>query len=268
MADKALLVGINEYPGAPLAGCLNDVVDMAHFITELCGFDPLNVRMLTDLRATTSEILKRLDWLVDNLHPGDRILFQYSGHGAQMASRSPAGEVDGLDEVICPVDFDWTNEHAIRDDQFHEIFDRIPAGVQAIWVSDSCHSGDLVRDPGGLGGRRARRLVPPTDLGWRIEAAQKVGMTAKGIGVHALPNIVLISGCKSDQTSADASFGGRANGALTYFLLNALKAPGGQTTALKKLVPDVVTALKRASYDQTPQLEGPEGLLNQTWFRK
>ncbi|MFA6233844.1 MAG: caspase family protein, partial [Bacteroidota bacterium] len=90
MADKALLVGINKYPGAPLSGCVNDDLDMAHFVTlaEKCGFDPKTVRLLTDERATTKEILSRLDWLVSDLAPGDRILFQYSGHGAQVATRS------------------------------------------------------------------------------------------------------------------------------------------------------------------------------------
>ena len=101
MADKALLVGINSYSGAPLAGCLNDVEDMARFITGKCGFDPAAVRLLTDARATTDAIKERLYWLVEGLKAGDRILFQFSGHGAQVPTRDKKGEIDGLDEVIC-----------------------------------------------------------------------------------------------------------------------------------------------------------------------
>lgn len=261
--DKALLVGINKYPGAPLAGCINDVLDMAHFITVHCGFNPKTIRLLTDERATTAEILARLDWLVSDLRPGDRILFHYSGHGAQMATRDKKGEVDGLDEVICPVDFDWSDARTIRDKQFHTIFDRIPAGVTAVWISDSCHSGDLEKDAGGLGGRSSKHLVPPADLGWRIEAAKLAGFHPWNpqTPVHpSIPNIVLVAGCKSDQTSADASFAGRANGALTYFLLKSLEAPDGLTTPLNVLIPRMVDALKSSSYEQTPQLEGPANL--------
>ena len=270
MADRALLVGINKYSGSPLAGCVNDVLDMAHFITDHCGFDPKAVRLLTDERATTKEILDRLDWLVTGLKVGDRILFHFSGHGCQLATRDKAGEVDGLDEAVCPRDFDWSDTHAIRDKQFHEIFDRIPEGVQSIWISDSCHSGDLSKDSDGLGGRTAKHLVPPDDLGWRIEAAHRSGFKALGIGAVAqsLPNIVLISGCKADQTSADARFGGRANGALTYFLLQALGISDGTLTPLNILVPKIVESLKGASYTQTPQLEGPDSLLSGTFFHK
>ena len=51
--DRALLVGINAYPGAPLAGCLNDVTDMATFLTSKSGFAADSIRLLTDSRATT-----------------------------------------------------------------------------------------------------------------------------------------------------------------------------------------------------------------------
>lgn len=103
--DKALLVGINSYPTAPLRGCVNDVVDAAKFISEKCGFSSQNVRLLTDDRATTQAIIDRLNWLVDGAKAGDRLYFHYSGHGAQMATRDHAGELDGLDEVICPPEF-------------------------------------------------------------------------------------------------------------------------------------------------------------------
>ena len=53
-------------------------------------------------------------------------------------------------------------------------------------------------------------------------------------------------------------FGGRYNGALTYFLLQALKTPVGPAEQLTRLVPDVVARLKHNGYDQTPQLRGPD----------
>jgi hypothetical protein len=146
--DKALLVGINRYPAAPLRGCVNDVTDLAQFLVDSCGFAMGDVRLIADERATKTEITDRLNWLVDGAKPGDRLFFHFSGHGTQMATRDHQGEIDGLDEVICPVDFDWTDDHVIRDKDFRRVFGSIPEGCQFVWVSDSCHSGDLERVEG------------------------------------------------------------------------------------------------------------------------
>ncbi len=53
--NKAVLVGINEYPGCPLEGCVNDVSDMAQFLTSKCGFAPRDIRLVTDAQATTGQ---------------------------------------------------------------------------------------------------------------------------------------------------------------------------------------------------------------------
>lgn len=265
--DKALLVGINKYPGAPLRGCVNDVTDAAKLITDKTGigFDPKNVRLLTDARATTAAIKERLQWLVTGLKPGDRILFWYSGHGAQVASRAKSGEVDGLDEVICPVDFDWSDAHLIKDKQFHQFFGSVPEGVKAFWVSDSCHSGDLTRDAGGLGGRLSRAMPMPEDIQWRNDVAKDAGMKPKALGPQDLPNIVLISGCQSNQTSADATFAKRANGALSYYLLRELKERPAQ--GMSDTITKVRQALVKNRFSQVPQLEGPAPLLTKPFLK-
>ena len=52
--NKALLVGINNYPTAPLRGCINDVTDMASFLVDKCGFQKGEIRLLVDV----SKLLK------------------------------------------------------------------------------------------------------------------------------------------------------------------------------------------------------------------
>ncbi len=218
--DRALLVGIIKYPGNALYGCVNDITDMANFLKDKCGFAMNSIRLLTDARATKAAIVERLNLLVNGARPGDRLVFHYSGHGAQMPTRNPAAEVDKLDEVICPVDFDWSDEHAIRDKDFYKIFATVPDGVEFIWISDSCHSGDLTREfPKLKPDHYHKTIMPPEDINWRLQTAReligkkstKIQTTTLARAVKEL-NVALISGCKSDETSADAQFNKKANG--------------------------------------------------------
>ena len=104
MANKrALLVGINAYPTAPLRGCVNDVTEMKKVLQDLYGFQ--DITMLTDAAATTRAIMDALQKLVAGAAPGDILYFHYSGHGSQYPNNSGTDiEPDGLDEIICPVD--------------------------------------------------------------------------------------------------------------------------------------------------------------------
>ena len=269
--DRALLVGINAYPGAPLAGCVNDVTDMAAFLTAKCGFTADSIRLLTDDRATTEGILERLNWLLGGLTAGDRVMFHYSGHGTQVAQRNDSGSVNSLDDAICPVDFDWTEPHMILGKQFKQLFANIPQGVEFVWVSDSCHSGDLDRNLPGKGGSpvRQRFLVPPADVAWRaIAAIENRIAPADFIDATDGLNLALVSACKSDQTAADATFDGRPNGALTYFLLQTLDAPGSLAKPLTAVVSTVRAALKKAHYAQEPQMAGAKDIMGKAFLAK
>lgn len=265
MADKALLIGINNYPQAPLAGCVNDIHDVANFLVQKYNFKHSQVRLLVDGRATTKNILSRLDWLVSNLHAGDRVLFDYSGHGAQFAGRGSDNEVDKLNEVVCPVDFDWSEEKMISDKQFHEIFSRIPAGVKFNWISDSCHSGSLTRDlpPPGAPKNCPRMYPVPLDMHWRLMVADEKkilnhkmskNLDKGSYGIAGALNVGFISGCKSDQTSADTVINGRPCGALTHYFLKALD--GMLDQPLKVITSAVAKSLQIDRYSQIPQAEG------------
>lgn len=255
MTDRALLVGINKYPGAPLYGCVNDITDMATYLMASCKFAPTAIKSLKDSAATTTAILSGLQWLVTGAKAGDRLFFHYSGHGAQVPTKTPAGEVDGLDEVICPVDFDWSDRRLIRDKQFRTLFSTIPAGIEFVWLSDSCHSGDLSK--GLLPPKMNRRVMPLPGEGHPIHGdlakARAVHRTKKAAAPVAF-NGALISGCKSDQTSADAYINGRYNGACTYYLLQELrKTPKAK---LSDVVARMDASIKAAGYDQIPGIEG------------
>jgi len=179
-----------------------------------------------------------------------------------MPTRNEAGEVDRLDEVICPVDFDWSDAHVIRDKDFHQLFASVADGVEFVWVSDSCHSGDLSKEM-PLPDTIPKTFPVPPDIDWRIQIAlEKEQITPLTITRSASGDHVgLIAGCKSNQTSADAVFEGRANGALTYFLLKELSNSDGLKKRLMDLIISVREALAAKRYSQEPQVEGDDAIL-------
>jgi hypothetical protein len=262
--NRALLVGINRYPNAPLHGCVNDVTDIADFIVKVCGFSEEDVRLLVDDRATTDAIRERLGWLVGGVRPGDRLLFHYSGHGTQMAPRNRAGTVTSLHDAICPVDFDFTLAHALTDDDFRAIFAGVPQGTEFNWVSDSCNSGDLAR---AIVRGTPRSYPVPADIQWHIVTAKKNRMEAPGFrsAVEHLSG-ALIAGCRSDQTSADADFNEKPNGAFTYFLLQALREPKGLSEPLAALVERTTRLLDENGYAQQPQLQGDPRIVSTSFL--
>ena len=67
MKNKALLVGINKYPDPrnELRGCINDILDMEHFISETNKvYAKENIKKLIDRNATKKEIVSQIKWLV------------------------------------------------------------------------------------------------------------------------------------------------------------------------------------------------------------
>ncbi len=257
---KALLVGIN-YPGTPhaLRGCVNDVMEMSQLLSSKYGFEAKNKRMLTDASATTKNILDRLEWLVADAKEGDVLYFHYSGHGSQFIDQDYDSdyEPDGKDEILCPIDLDWRT-NIITDDDLRRIFNKVPEGVNLTIVLDCCHSGSGI-DSGEAyetsrsfdiisGPNKNRYLAPPCDI------------LNRGIGLDLKPRDkpiqdtagVLISGCQSDQTSADAWIHNKYMGAATYYLIETLKTQNGY----KKIVEEMNAHMKNRGYTQRPQLNG------------
>jgi hypothetical protein len=162
---RAILVGINNYPDPAnrLEGCVNDVYLMSAVLQE-SGFNPDDIRVVLDERATAAAIRERLDWLLYDVRGGDQRFFFYSGHGAQLPGYGSDGRVDRLHSCLVPHDFAWTGETAITDDQFDDYYSQLPYDVRLVIVLDCCYSGGMVRG----GGARVRGLNPPDDIRHRL----------------------------------------------------------------------------------------------------
>ena len=250
MKNKALLVGINKYPDPrnELRGCINDILDMEHFISEKNNvYAKENIKKLTDREATKKGIITQIEWLLEGAQPGDQLLFHYSGHGAQAPTLTQQLEKDGLDEIICPYDFNGSNETALRDKEFAQLFASIPKGVHFVWISDSCHAEDLSRDPFANGEKQYRFFNGP-----RV-SVETVTNTASAITTPL--NGALLSACESHELSADAYINKRFNGAFTYYLLKNLNLYGDSKN-IQTIIEYVNIDLAKNGYDQSPQSEG------------
>lgn len=280
---KALLVGIN-YPKTQYAlrGCINDILSVNQALVQHLGFDdPKLIRMLTDDSATTDNIIERLNWLVDGAKPGDVLFFGFSGHGSQIPATNYENnyELDGLDECICPIDMNWRDK-MITDKTLKKIFQKVPKGVNLTVVLDCCHSGDGLRDfepplelrDDMFGPTRTRVLRMPVDIGNR---AYGLELDVKPRAVQD-PNIIpveeqtglLISGCKSNETSADAWIqkANKFQGALTYSMLQLLER-ANYHMSYRQLVEQLNCTLHDSGFSQHPELNGPSSLFDKTFLQ-
>jgi hypothetical protein len=275
-SKKAFLVGINRYPDPrnTLKGCVNDVLLIAKTLKEQYGFANQDVRLLTDQRATTSAIRTGLEQLVADAKPGDSLVFHYSGHGTQVRDVHGDELSDNLDEIICPYDLDWDNP--FTDDDMAEICKRVPKVALFTVILDCCHSGTGLREYLNPDLPIRYKFIPaPVEIRHRSESRienrgidRSLTMTGpdKGLGVKKFglsiskTNAVLIAGCRSDQTSADAWIDGDYHGALTYYLWWSLRAANWATT-YRKLLTITGEEMSSHNFEQVPQLEGPTKLL-------
>lgn len=264
MAKKALLVGINDYQGiSDLRGCINDVTNMRDILKSHLRFTNRDIRVLVDNRATKDNIIARLEYMVRKAKTGDFLVFHFSGHGSQIRDRDGDELKDQMDELICPYDMNWDGTF-ITDDTLNNIFTKLPKGVLLEVFLDCCHSGTGLRDvslgrPPELGPEHPtlpRYLPPPIDIACRLEGDEddmKAERTFSGAGRSTVHHI-LWSGCKANQTSADAYINNSYNGAFTYYFCKHMRTSGGGISR-KELLRRVRQSLYNGGYSQIPQLE-------------
>ena len=229
---RALLIG-NNYPGSscPLAGCVNDVTDVRGFLVDVKGWAAGDVDLKTE--ATKLTIVQSLSALaLASWTQGlDVVYIHYSGHGTQVRDAN-GDEADGLDEAICPADFERAG--MVTDDFLNGIMCRsFNPRTKVRVVFDACHSGSCL------------------DLAFTC-AGGGTKATQDRHAKRAAGDVQLLSGCRDAQTSADAAYGGRPAGALTNSLLRVLR-DRPDATALQVL-DGVHAGLRAESADQFPLL--------------
>jgi metacaspase-1 len=276
MKKQALLVGINDYQGInDLQGCINDVTNVRSILKTFFGFSNSEIRVLTDSRATKKNILSRLGKMVKSAVNGDYLIFQFSGHGSQIRDREGDELSDHMDELICPYDMNW-DDGFISDDTLREILQELKKGVRMEILLDSCHSGTGTREivPDLTSGQlyctsvRNRYMAPPVDIECRYLGDEDLLKPARSFRTdrEIIMNHVLWTGCRDNQTSADAMIDGHYNGAFSYYFCKHVRESGGNISRADLLF-RVRNSLKYNKYDQVPQLECKESFRSGNIFK-
>lgn len=224
----SLHIGLNRvdpkhYAGwdGQLGACEFDANDMKA-IAETGGFQ---TQVLLTAEATADAVLAAIEAAAGELVEGDLFFCSYSGHGGQVPDRNN-DEHDRSDETWVAFD------REIVDDELYALWGKFARGVRILVLSDSCHSGSVVRgidalvpDPVSTKERAAQqsptyRALPRDvmiatyranktmydDIQDRVPGSEKADPDA---------TVILISGCRDDQLSLD----GFSNGLFTENLL-------------------------------------------------
>jgi len=283
---KALFIGINYFgTQAELKGCINDVQNVSTLVCKRFGFN--NCLYLTDdqqdpnKKPTYDNIVNAMRWLVQDAKPGDSLFFHYSGHGGT-AKDSETDEIDGFDETILPLDYNQKGQ-IVDDVIYANLVQPLPKGCRLTAVFDSCHSGTVMDLPYTY---QCDGQVEVIENDVRKEIFKKainvVGSLIQGdpagiatalMGIfdgslsqassntnqqeviqkrqHAA-DVIQLSGCRDNQTSADASINNVSTGAMSYALITVLSQ--NQNISYSQLLTQIRQIMNQKHFSQVPQL--------------
>jgi len=243
----ALHIGLNRvdpkhYQGwdGQLVACEADAKDMSA-LAKKQGFK--SPTMLLTEAATASAVSDAILGAAKTLKSGDLFFLTYSGHGGQVDDTN-SEEADRMDETwVC-------YDRQLVDDELYEMWGKFKAGVRIVVLSDSCHSGTVLREiPAFIsGGPRIRAM--PTTVARKVQKAhaklyrqiQDQHRAAENAKVNA--SVLLVSGCMDNQTSRDGDRNGLFTGTLKT-VWSGGKFKGGY----RKLRDTIVSKMPS---DQTP----------------
>lgn len=219
---RALLVGIN-YVGSrnELYGCVRDVGNVATFLTGR-GYSCVAMTDTTPKRPTRANILAALETMLRVTPAGSSCFFHFSGHGTSTWDRN-GDETDGKDECIVGSDF-----RTITDDELRVLVNRcLVRGATLFALFDSCFSGTMLD---------LKYTYLPNTVNPRVP------VTAG--------RVVAVSGCRDNQSSADAWINRTWQGAMTSSFL----ACAPRSTTVASLVQSMRSNLSQQLFTQVPQL--------------
>jgi hypothetical protein len=263
----ALLVGINEYPDAPLQGCVTDVYLQQQLLIHRFGFNEKDILILTDEQATRQEILTAFEeHLIKQAKPNDVVMYHFSGHGSQV-SDPDCDSSDCLNSTFVPIDGSLPDGYpsrggAVQDIMGHTLF-LLMAALQTENVTvvlDSCHSGGGTRGNFRVRSRDGGAKLQPVsaEQQYQQQWLQKLNLSPDEFKRQRRLGVakgVVIASTKRDQLAADAPFNDFFAGAFTYLMTQYLWQQLG-SEPFARAIPTVARNTTRVSFTkQEPLIE-------------
>jgi metacaspase-1 len=203
--------------GGQLTACEFDANDM-QALAKAQGFTKVTKRLTK--KATRNRVLADIKAAATKLKRNDIFFLTYSGHGGQVPNTGNDFEPDGFDETWCLYDGE------LIDDELYAALKQFVSGVRIFVLSDSCHSGTVLRAMqfSALGVAPVRPRMMPRDVALRVymdhqKFYDKIQQGRSSPRARMRATALLISGCQDNQTSAD----GDRNGLFTQTLLAVWK---------------------------------------------
>ena len=140
---RALLIGINDYPGfqSDLTAPAHDVDAVRKLLNTRAGFQAADILVIKDAYATYENIQDAVQSFLGVVPADGTVVFYFSGHGAQLEAID-GSERDGRDEALYLADGSFMSDNDLR-----KLLDCLPAEAITTIV-DACHSGGIYRGKG------------------------------------------------------------------------------------------------------------------------
>ena len=236
-----------------LVACEYDAIAMEE-IAKSSGCETI---MLLTKDATVDNVKKKLSYAAQKLEPGDLFILSYSGHGGRLPDKND-DEGDGYDETWCLYDREFV------DDELNTCLRDFKDDVRILSLSDSCHSGSVVRGRAIqiLGIDKDKTNVSKSGKRYRFAPVEvESGTYYKNKEIYdsvlldpkykeGKPNasVILLSGCQDTQYSQDGAFNGAFTGQLLMVWGN-----GTFSGNIKKFYRQILNRMNMSSDPNDPQ---------------
>lgn len=237
----AVVVGIENYRNIPKSDYSRNDATLVKAYLKALGFQERNIDLITDEKATKTDIEKSLEaWLPNRVKKDATVIIYFSGHGAPDPVTSEA--------YLVPYDGD-PNYLTVTGYPLKRLYDHLGKldAKEIIVVLDSCFSGSGGRSVLAKG---ARPLVMMAPMG-------------------TLPsNIAILSATQGSQISTSSAQ--KRHGVFTYYFLKAIKDGKMNLVEIyEHIAPQVEDEAKQLNVQQSPSISpNEETIKNRFSLRK
>jgi hypothetical protein len=277
-----------HYPS--LGGCVNDVALLECFLEDEVRVPAAHIFKLTSsaprdptknepqearaLWPTYNNISRAFQNILQNSERGDLVYIHYSGHGARVRTAYEyLKRPEGIDEALVPVDIEvisGTDQgRYIRDIEIATWLQQfVDKGLRVTVVLDSCHAGSSNR--AGYAAVRGTGIVDrsflPSDGSSALECQSL--HDCSGVWRHGrvqenwlleASGYTLFAACTAFQKAHEYRFANKMHGALSYYLVDALRSELGPTRP-SLLLSRISTKVRSHFSEQTPILDGDDSV--------